>query len=210
MHNRVNHIDKPDFLTAYNIACTEAITPAIARSGFAATGLVPFNPDRVLSKLNIQVRTPTPLLVPMLPQQWIPETPQHPDAVDLQAKSIKESLQRRMHPDLPSSPTESAFQQLVKCAKVAMHTNTILTEENRQLQAENARQKRKRAIKRSFIQSGGVLTVQQGIELVESAENGPVGGEVEARAEPQPHAVRMCSICRSTVHNARTCPERTH
>jgi hypothetical protein len=66
--NRVNHIDKADFLTAYNKARTESITPAIVRSGFTATGLVPFDPDRVLSKLNIQIRTPTPLLVPILPQ----------------------------------------------------------------------------------------------------------------------------------------------
>ena len=53
MRNRVNYIDKPDFLTAYNRARIEAITPAIIRSGFAATGLVPFNLDRVLSELNI-------------------------------------------------------------------------------------------------------------------------------------------------------------
>ena len=208
MRDGVNYIDKPDFLTAYNIARTEAMTPTIARSGFAATGLVPFDPDRVLSKLNTQICTPTPPPAPMLPQQWIPETPQHPEAVDLQAKSIKESLQRRMHPDTPYSPTESAFQQLVKCAKLAMHTNTVLTEENRQLRAENQRQKRKRAIKRSFIQSGGVLTVQEGIELVETAENGSIGGEVEPRVQAQPRALGRCSICRSTIHNARTCPAR--
>ena len=89
-----------------------------------------------------------------------------------------------------------------------MHTNTVLTEENRQLRAENQRQKRKRAIKRSFIQSGGVLTVQQGIELVETAENGPVGREVDLPEEPQPRAVRMCSVCRSAEHTARTCPIR--
>jgi hypothetical protein len=83
MRNRVNYIDKADFLTAYNKARTESITPAIIRSGFTATGLVPFDPDRVLSKLNIQIRTPTPLLVPILLQQWNPETPQHPEAVDL-------------------------------------------------------------------------------------------------------------------------------
>jgi hypothetical protein len=82
MRNRVNYIDKPDFLTAYNRARIEAITPAIIRSGFAATRLVPFNPDRVLSELNIQIRTPTPPLA-ILPLLWIPETPQHPKAVDL-------------------------------------------------------------------------------------------------------------------------------
>ncbi len=209
MRSGVNHIDKADFLTAYNRARTESMTPAIARSGFAATGLVPFNPDRVLSKLNIQIRTPTPPLVPILPQQWVPETPQYPEAVDLQAKSIKESLQRRMYPEIPSSPTESAFKQLVKGAKQAMYYGVILAEENRQLRAENTRQKRKRAIRRSYVQSGGVLTVQEGIELVERAENRPVEEEVEPRTQPQLRALARCSICRATEHNARTCPART-
>jgi hypothetical protein len=60
MRDGVNHINKADFLTGYNRARTEAITPAITKSGFATIGLVPFDPDRVLSKLNIQIRTPTP------------------------------------------------------------------------------------------------------------------------------------------------------
>ncbi len=68
MRNRVNYIDKADFLTVYNKARTESITPAITRSSFTATRLVPFNLDRVLLKLNIQIRTPTPLLAPILLQ----------------------------------------------------------------------------------------------------------------------------------------------
>ncbi|RKF87931.1 hypothetical protein GcM1_084003, partial [Golovinomyces cichoracearum] len=55
-----------------------------------------------------------------------------------------------------------------------MHTNAVLVEENRQLRAANQRQKRKRGIKRSFIQTGGMLTVQEGIELVEMTENGHI------------------------------------
>jgi hypothetical protein len=90
-----------------------------------------------------------------------------------------------------------------------MHTDTILAEENRQLRAENQRQKRKRAVKRSFIQSGAVLTVQEGIELVERAENELVSREVESHIQPQLRAPGRCSICGSTVHNARTCSART-
>ncbi len=114
-----------------------------------------------------------------------------------------------MYPNIPSSPTDSAIQQLVKGCKMAMHNAMILVEENRQLRAENARQKRKRAIRRSFIQSGGVLTVQEGIELVEMAENRHREEEVELRPQPQTRALARCSICRATEHNARTCPART-
>jgi hypothetical protein len=90
-----------------------------------------------------------------------------------------------------------------------MYNATILAEENRQLRAENACQKRKRAIKRSFIQSGGVLTVQEGIELVETAENRPVEKEVELPTQPQSRAPGRCSIYGSTVHNACTCLAHT-
>jgi hypothetical protein len=48
----VSHIDKSDFLSAYFTARIEALTLNIVRSGFAATGLVPYDPERVLLKLN--------------------------------------------------------------------------------------------------------------------------------------------------------------
>lgn len=61
MRAELNHIDKADFLTAYSRARIEAITPNIARSGFKATGLVPYDPDRLLSKLKTQTLTPSHL-----------------------------------------------------------------------------------------------------------------------------------------------------
>jgi hypothetical protein len=55
-----NHINKQDFLQAYIIARTKAATIANIQSGFAATGLVLHDPERVLSKLCTQLKTPTP------------------------------------------------------------------------------------------------------------------------------------------------------
>jgi hypothetical protein len=60
IRNRVNHIDKPDFLYTFYAARTEAMSLANIQSSFAATGLVPYNPERVLSKLYTQLKTPTP------------------------------------------------------------------------------------------------------------------------------------------------------
>jgi hypothetical protein len=60
MRNRVNHIDKQDFLTVYLAAHTETMSLANIQSSFAATGLVPYDPKRVLSKLHTQLKTPTP------------------------------------------------------------------------------------------------------------------------------------------------------
>ena len=56
-----NHIDKFDFLDDYQRARLEAFQqPAIIQNSFAASDLVPVDTERVLSKLNISLRTPTP------------------------------------------------------------------------------------------------------------------------------------------------------
>ena len=52
MQAGVNYIDKPDFLTAYRSAREESIAINTVRNRFAAIGLVLYNPERVLSKLN--------------------------------------------------------------------------------------------------------------------------------------------------------------
>jgi hypothetical protein len=52
---------------------------------------------------------------------------------------------------------------------MAMNSAVLLAEENRQLQAENERQKKKRANRRSYIATGGVLTVQEGLDLSQIA-----------------------------------------
>ena len=60
MRTRINHIDKHDFLEAYPSARIEAFKSETIKNSFSAAGLIPFSPDRVLSKLNICLRTPTP------------------------------------------------------------------------------------------------------------------------------------------------------
>ena len=54
-----NYIDKLNFLTNYLRARIEAFQPNIIQSSFVATSIVLVNTDRVLSKLNISLRTPS-------------------------------------------------------------------------------------------------------------------------------------------------------
>ena len=90
-----------------------------------------------------------------------------------------------------------------------MNSAVLLAEENRQLRRENARQKKKRAKKKAYIATGGVLTLQEGIDLNQAGPKGPKGPKgraVNQEANVQPRAPRMCSLCRSLLHTARTCP----
>jgi hypothetical protein len=69
------HISKEDFFPAFVTAFRTTITESNIRSGFRATGLVPYDLDYVISQLNIRLRTPT--LAPTLPTIWEPKTPQN-------------------------------------------------------------------------------------------------------------------------------------
>jgi hypothetical protein len=62
----INYITKLEFLPAFKAAFYKAFTASNIRAGFRATSLVPFNPDAVLLKLNVIVRTLSP---PALPEQ---------------------------------------------------------------------------------------------------------------------------------------------
>jgi hypothetical protein len=92
---------------------------------------------------------------------------------------------------------------------MVIHSGVILAEENRQLRSKNERQKKKRAKTRSYITTGGILTSQEGVERSQMANIERTGGVVVREAQPpQTRAPKMCSVCRSLAHTARTCPER--
>jgi hypothetical protein len=59
-HLGVNYINKFNFLEAFLAAHESAFQAETIKNSFIGTGLVLFNPDRVLSKLDIQLKTPTP------------------------------------------------------------------------------------------------------------------------------------------------------
>jgi hypothetical protein len=203
----LNHIDKPDFLIAYTSARNESMAISTVRNGFAATGLVPFDPERVLFKLNTQLRTPTPPANPSPTQaRWVPETPHDISQLELQAQAIKGYISRRTQS--PPSPTNHVLNQLVKGCQMAMHSAVLLADENRQLRGENERQKKKKAKRRSYIAQGGVLTVKEGLNRLQEADLERVEGSTDQLAQSQTRAPRMCSMCRSLEHTARACSQR--
>jgi hypothetical protein len=54
--NYIHHISKETFLLAFRAAYKHTFTEENARAGFRGAGLVLFNPDAVLSKLNVRLR----------------------------------------------------------------------------------------------------------------------------------------------------------
>ena len=79
------------------------------------------------------------------------------------------------------------------------------------LQAANTALSKRRRAKKTRLQDGGAINGSQAREIM--AEKGVV--EVEERVEEENRGLskrrrtgaRLCSICRKTGHNARTCPD---
>ena len=204
----INHIDKLEFLAIYKQARTESITENNIRSGFAATGLVPYDPDRVLSGLHIQMRTPSPpLLLDTVQVHWTPKTPHNPMELESQARTIKNILKRCTQS--PPSPTDQALNQLVKGCHMAMHNAALLTHENQELRASNEKQKQKRTKSRTYVATEGILTVEEGQACTKRKREGNEGGSEALEMQPKKRAPAKCSLCSSYEHTARTCPQRT-
>ena len=205
-----NHIDKFDFLEAYPEARTEAFKADTIKNSFAAAGLIPFNPERVLGQLNIQLKTPTP--PGSRSTNSAPKTPHNLKQLEKQASTIKKLLRQRTQS--PLSPTKSALNQLIKGCEMAMNSGIILAKENQDLQAAHEKhiQKRKRSTKQIAVQEG--LSIQEGQGLLQSrnqadeavstipAESAPVAERRPVRAPPR------CSDCHNIGHRRLQCPSR--
>jgi hypothetical protein len=155
MRNGINHIDKFDFLEAYPSARIEAFKLETIINSFCSAGLIPFAPERVISKLDIRLRTPTP--PPSRGSDWDPKTPLNYRQLEKQASSIKALL--RIRSRSPPSPLNSAINQVLKACQITMQSAALLEKEVSDLRAENEKKKQKRTRSTRTIVHEGDLSV---------------------------------------------------
>ncbi|CBF76072.1 hypothetical protein AN3478.2 [Aspergillus nidulans FGSC A4] len=209
----ISHIDKLDFLAAYPQARISTFKLDTIRNSFRAAGLVPLNPEPVLSKLSIQARTPTP---PgsrgSQASTFCPHTPANVDELLKQASLLRDFLKQRSKS--PPSPSHNALNQLIKGCQIAMQKGILLEQENRALRAENAIQRRKRARTHRWIAHDNGLSVQEATELEEAhnasfqAIPGPCGPPAEGAQTPKARALPTCSTCHRIGHRRNACPNK--
>ena len=84
-----------EFFLAFTVVYKELITAQNAQAGFRGAGLVLFNPQAVLSKLNVKLRTPTPPRAPSSnADPWISQTPLNPTEALSQTTLIRNRITR--------------------------------------------------------------------------------------------------------------------
>jgi Tfp pilus assembly protein PilE len=92
---------------------------------------------------------------------------------------------------------------------MAMHNAAILERENKELKTANAKQKRKRETRRTYISQGEGLTIKEEMNRVRRANKAERQAVKQADPQPRKRAVQQCSMCGILGHTARTCSQRT-
>jgi hypothetical protein len=141
-----NHIDKFDFLMAYPEARADTFRLETIQNSFAAAGLSPIDPKRVLSKLNISLRTPTPSNSRPSSRSSVftPKTPRTAIQLEKQAKALKDLLKQRSKS--PPSPSKTMLDQIIKGHYLALHHTALLAKEASDLRSQNEKKRQKRTI----------------------------------------------------------------
>ncbi|APA14250.1 hypothetical protein SS1G_11952 [Sclerotinia sclerotiorum 1980 UF-70] len=201
----INHISKIEFFIAFKAVYEESITSQNMKSGFRGTGLIPFNPEAVLSKLDIRIRTPTPPSFDL--DQWISQTPRNPTEALSQSTLVKSRITR--HQASSPTPIFETVLALAKGTERLAHENTLLNTEIRTLRTANEALSKRRRAKKTQLRQGGVLTGQEALDILSQQEvdiqiqrdERQKGGNSNGEASSN----RCCSKCGKTGHNARTC-----
>ncbi|KAJ0126689.1 Chitin synthase A [Fusarium oxysporum f. sp. albedinis] len=91
------HISKTEFFSAFYTAFKATFTESNIQGGFRGAGLALFNPENVISKLDVQLRTPTPPIEATQPSTpWASKTPKTVLETQSQSKylNVNEVLSR--------------------------------------------------------------------------------------------------------------------
>ena len=175
-NSHINDIDKLAFLEAFQIVQQGVFSSDNIRSGFRATGLVPLDPEVVLSKLEIKPRTPSPPLPSNTP--WNPRTPSN--AVEIGAQSTLIINRIRTYASSSPTPLVELMQQFQRGAEIMVHTGTLLADRITKLEAANANASARKSRKR--IQNGGTLTQEEAEDII-ARKDAVDQAEVEKREE---------------------------
>jgi hypothetical protein len=135
----INHITKEEFLPAFFIVHQQTMTVETISSGFRATVLVPFNPERVLENLGPVVDA-TPL-TRSSQASWNPQTPKTLPQIEKQSQLVLSENRKRRRSSASSGGRP--LQQLSKGFENVVHEKALLMVEVAALRAENQPQKQK-------------------------------------------------------------------
>jgi uncharacterized small protein (DUF1192 family) len=176
--NRIHCINKETFLPAFKAAFSRAFTAENVFTGFRGAGLVPHNPEAVLSKVDVRLRTPTP------PRQdnvaWEAKTPRNDREMEAQSTLIRNRM--RKYRGSSASSADEKLDQLVKGAQQIAHRVALMEEEITRMRANQEALTKRKSRKRRYVRVEETLKARDIADLVaETESSGRGGGEMPAK-----------------------------
>ena len=176
--------------------------------GFRGLGLLPYNPESVLSKLDMKFKTPTPPDTSSgLPDLWTLRTLTNTNEAALQSTLLTDRISRHRG----SSPTSiiEGIHYLAKGTTIVMHQMALLEAEVKTLRETNNTLSRRRRVRKQRLRDSGAMSIANGQDLMAQNEaNVQINQEMlwrsrrKAGVETKP---RRCGTYGNAGHNARTC-----
>ncbi len=192
------HLDKTDFLANYQRVRPSIHSESNIIAGFRATGLIPANPERVLSSLTI-TKTPSP---PRSPQPssspWISETPRNTAQIMKQMKLVTTAYSR------PSVSPTAPMAKVAKSASIAWNLVALQAQKIAELEASNTHLQTKAKRTKKQLQTGGLLEIETARQLILARDNAIEQAETQRALQPQ-RAPPTCSGCHVQGHTIRQC-----
>jgi hypothetical protein len=212
MRMYIHHITKLEFLPAFKTAFYQAFKSSNIRAGFRASGLVPFDPEEVLSKLDIQLSSSTPPPPPAAAaeQRWVSKTPKTTAEIELQSDLLRDWIQKHQ----TSSPNAvlTSLDQLAKGAQAIANQATLVKAQVAQLQEANQVLAARKRRQRKVIQHQGPLTGAAIADQQQQAElDQQIGSDIrQTRLQGVDRARRQytCSGCGERGHRINQCSQR--
>jgi hypothetical protein len=108
------------------------MTPSNIQGGFRGAGLVPFNPEQVISTLDVKLRTPSPLLSTH-DESWQSQTPSNTLEFESQSTLIRDKYIKEQG----SSPNSvlSAIKHYAKGGAILSHKLALAQKQIHELKA---------------------------------------------------------------------------
>ena len=208
IQRHITHITKDDFFPVFQQAFFASIGEDNIQAGFRATGLVPYNPETVISRLDFKPRTPTPSNSrPGTATSWCLKTP----TTAIEAVQSSTTLKSRIARHQSSSPTHlyNVVDTQAKGISMLAHRLVLLEAENQELCIANDLLSKRRRAKKSRLQLGGSLSAPEADAIrMEKCVVDATGENIcrgASRTERAQLHTRRCGNCSQTGHNSRTC-----
>jgi hypothetical protein len=200
---QINYITKLEFFPVFKDIFEAVFTEQNIKARFWATGLVLYNPENVLSYLDLRLKIPISL--PVEEQSWNSKIPQNIKELESQTAYFKTCIVQ--YQDSSPSSINKAFDQLVKGAQIIVYSAILLKAEVKALQKANQIKKKRERKKKKYILQSGSLTVEEGKKIVQSTQTQKEDVDRATQAQGLEGQQWHCSLCNQVGHNTRICKQ---